>query len=89
MADRDMAGQRKVRLMTAWVGIGIALMVLGVYTSVWVTFLGAAVIGSTPVFFTLRAALAPRRRPQPPASPHTGRPLARRRPASMRRRGHG
>jgi hypothetical protein len=88
-----MAGRRKVRLMTAWVGIGIALMVLGVYTSVWVTFLGAAVIGSTPVFFTLRAALAPRRAAKPP--PVT-RPLpanrerpAHRGPAIPRRRDHG
>jgi hypothetical protein len=91
MADRDPAGQRKVRLMTAWVGIGIVLMILGVYTSVWVTFLGAAVIGSTPVFFTLRAALATRQTPKPqtPASPHPrGRP-ARRHRASMRRRDHG
>jgi hypothetical protein len=90
MAHRDMAGQRKVRLMAAWVGIGIALMVLGVYTSVWVIFLGAAVIGSTPVFFTLRAALAPRRAPRSkaPTSPHTGGRQGHRRPASMRRRDH-
>jgi hypothetical protein len=91
MADRDPAGQRKVRLMTVWVGVGIVLMVVGVYTTLWVSFLGAAVIGSTPVFFTLRSALAPRRSPPPqtPPSPHTrGRP-ARRRPASIRRRDHG
>jgi hypothetical protein len=86
-----MAGRRKVRLMAAWVGIGIALMVLGVYTSLWVTFLGACVVGSTPVFFTLRTALSTRQtpKPRPPTPAHrTGTP-ARRRPASMRRRDHG
>jgi hypothetical protein len=91
VADRDEAGQRKVRLMTAWVGAGIVLMVLGVYTTLWVSFLGAAVIGSTPVFFTLRAALATRQTPKPqtPPSPHTrGRPARRHQP-SMRRRDHG
>ena len=77
--------------MTAWVGVGIVLMVLGAYTSLWVTFLGASVIASTPVFFTLRSALAPRRAPKPqtPASPHTPARPAHRRPASMRRRDHG
>ena len=86
-----MAGRRKVRLMTAWVGIGIALMVLGAFTSVWVVFLGACVVGSTPVFFTLRAALSTRQAPKPPPPTpvhRTGSP-ARRRPASMRRRDHG
>ncbi len=82
--------------MTAWVGIGIALMFLGVFTSVWVVFLGACVIGSTPVFFTLRAALAPPARgrrspgeslPRAPA-PAGDRP-ARRRVAPPRRRDHG
>jgi hypothetical protein len=75
--------------MTIWVGVGIALMILGVYSSLWVTFLGACVIGSTPVFFTLRAALAPpRRAPKPPpASPHTRAPSSRR-PTSVRRRDH-
>jgi hypothetical protein len=89
MADRDRAGQRKVRLMSAWVMVGVVLMVLGAVTTLWISFLGAAVIGSTPVFFTLRAALAPRRaatkqRPAPPQ-----RPASRRRAASPRRRGHG
>ena len=60
--------------MTIWVGIGIALMILGVYSSVWVTFLGACVIGSTPVFFTLRAALAPQRRAPKPSSHRIGKP---------------
>jgi hypothetical protein len=91
VADRDEAGRRKVRLMTTWVGVGIVLMILGVYTTLWVSFLGAAVIGSTPVFFTLRAALATRQTPKPqtPASPHPRARPARRRPASMRRRDHG
>ena len=81
--------------MTAWVGIGVALMFLGVYTSVWVTFLGAGVIGSTPVFFTLRAALSPRRASSPSAKPpprtpmQTSSPPARRRRAPARRRDHG
>ena len=81
--------------MTAWVGIGVALMFLGVYTSVWVTFLGACVIGSTPVFFTLRAALSPRRSP-PRAESHRETPIhasasrpAPRRHAPARRRDHG
>ena len=91
VADRDEAGQRKVRLMSAWVAVGIVLMVLGAFTTLWVSFLGACVIGSTPVFFTLRSALATRQTPKPqtPASPHPrGRP-ARRHPASIRRRDHG
>jgi hypothetical protein len=76
--------------MTIWVGIGIALMVLGVYSSVWVTFLGACVIGSTPVFFTLRAALAPKSSPKPrreaPRPAPRSQPARRRAPA--RRRDH-
>ena len=52
--------------MTIWVGIGIALMVLGVYSSVWVTFLGAGVIGSTPVLLhAARGARAEVRAPKP------------------------
>ena len=95
VADRDQAGQRKVRLMTAWVGVGIVLMILGVWTTVWVSFLGAAVIGSTPVFFTLRAALSPPREPKASADPrgetlpHTvGRSPSARRRTPPRRRGH-
>jgi hypothetical protein len=94
VADRDRAGQRKVRLMSAWVVVGIVLMVLGAFTTLWVSFLGAGVIGSTPVFFTLRSALAPRRPPKPPAeplapvlhrTPGRGAPARRQTP---RRRGH-
>ena len=77
--------------MTIWVGIGIALMVLGVYSSVWVTFLGACVIGSTPVFFTLRAALVPKSAPKPrrdvPRPAPRSEPARRHHPA--RRRDHG
>ena len=71
--------------MTAWVGIGIALMVLGAYTSVWVVFLGACVVGSTPVFFTLRAALSPRQTPKPQPA-RTGRTAPGARRAAGRRR---
>ena len=81
--------------MTAWVGVGIVLMVLGVYTTLWISFLGACVIGSTPVFFTLRAALSPRRPPKRAARPAAGLPQpcarpqqAARRRAPPRRRGH-
>ena len=80
--------------MTAWVGVGIVLMILGVYTTLWVSFLGAAVIGSTPVFFTLRSALAPKRAPKRPADPipdvlhrAPGRSQAARRRTPPRRRG--
>jgi hypothetical protein len=69
MTERDRAGARKVRLMSAWVGVGIVLIVLGAVTTLWVSFLGAAVIGSTPVFFTLRGALATRRTPQRRSDP--------------------
>jgi hypothetical protein len=72
VADRDAAGQRKVRLMTIWVGIGSVLMVVGIYSSMWITFLGACVIGSTPVFFTLRGALASRRTPKPSSDAQRG-----------------
>jgi hypothetical protein len=92
VADRDAAGRRKVRLMTIWVGIGVALMVIGAYSSVWIVFLGASVIGSTPVYFTLRAALAPRQtRKGPPTSlpAHRSESPPRRRPAPLRRRDHG
>jgi hypothetical protein len=82
MPDRDRAGQRKVRLMTAWVAVGIALMVLGAFTTLWISFAGATVIGSTPVFFTLRAALAPRRAANPKPR------VAARRQVTPRRRGH-
>jgi len=78
--------------MTIWVGIGIALMILGVYSSVWITFLGACVVGSTPVYFTLRAALAPqraRKAPPPPVPAHRSGTPPRRRPAPLRRRDHG
>ena len=36
VADRDEAGRRKVRLMSAWVAVGIVLMVLGAFTTLWV-----------------------------------------------------
>jgi hypothetical protein len=81
--------------MTAWVGVGIALMILGVYTTLWVSFLGAAVVGSTPVFFTLRSALAPKQTPKPPSDPPghlpraTGSAPGTRRRTPPRRRGHG
>jgi hypothetical protein len=69
VTERDRAGERKVQLMSVWVGIGVALMVLGALTTLWISFLGAAVIASTPVFFTLRAALesraTPKRRTKP------------------------
>ncbi|HZO60634.1 MAG TPA: hypothetical protein VFB51_13160 [Solirubrobacterales bacterium] len=52
--------------MSVWVAIGVVLMVLGAFTTLWVSFLGAAVIASTPVFFTLRTALATRRVPELP-----------------------
>jgi len=82
--------------MTAWVAVGIALMVLGAFTTVWISFAGATVIGSTPVFFTLRAALAPRRSPPPPVQHHADSPArtvkrdsgAARRRTPARRRGH-
>ncbi len=81
--------------MTAWVGVGIVLMILGVYTTVWVSFLGAAVIGATPVFFTLRAALAPPGEPKASADalrdtlPRTlDRSPSPRRQTPPRRRGH-
>jgi hypothetical protein len=64
MSDRDRAGERKVRLMSVWVAIGLVLMVLRAFTTLWVSFLGAGVIASTPVFFTMRTALATRRTPQ-------------------------
>ena len=63
MAQRDGSGQRKVRLMSAWVGAGIAVLAVGLFTSPWITLLGACIIGSTPVWFTLRMALAAPRRP--------------------------
>ena len=83
--------------MTAWVGVGIVLMVVGVFTTLWVSFLGAAVIGSTPVFFTLRSALSPPRReskasgdPRRETLPRTlGRTPSARRRTPPRRRGHG
>ena len=81
--------------MTAWVGVGIALMFLGLLTTLWVSFLGASVIGFTPVFFTLRSALAPRRAPKAPADPRgaalppsPGRSATARRRTPPRRRGH-
>ena len=65
VAQRDAAGRRKVRLMTVWVGIGVAILVAGFFTSPWIALLGACIIGSTPVWFTLRMALAaPQRPPQ-------------------------
>jgi hypothetical protein len=81
--------------MTVWVVVGIALMVIGVYTTLWVSFLGAAVIGSTPVFFTLRSALATRQVPKRSTDPLPDalrrapeRAPAARRPVPRRRRGH-
>ncbi len=80
--------------MTAWVGVGIVLMILGLYTTLWVSFLGAAVVGSTPVFFTLRSALAPKRTPKAPSDPFGDLPRATgggpgsRRRTPPRRRGH-
>ena len=51
--------------MSIWVGAGIVLLVLGLLTSPWISLLGACVIASTPVWFTLRMALsAPRNPPQ-------------------------
>ena len=49
--------------MSVWVVIGIVVLVLGFFTSPWIALLGACIIGSTPVWFTLRAALAVPRRP--------------------------
>ena len=62
-AMRDRAGSRKVRLMSVWVVIGIVVLVVGFFTSPWIALLGACIIGSTPVWFTLRMALAV---PRPP-----------------------
>lgn len=71
--------------MAAWVAVGIAVLVVGLFSSPWITLLGACIIGSTPVWFTLRAALAvPRRAPRPTAPHAPGE--HRRYPA--RRRGH-
>jgi hypothetical protein len=65
MPNRDRTGQRKVRLMSVWVGIGIVVLVAGLFTSPWISLLGACIIGSTPVWFTLRMALAaPQPRPK-------------------------
>jgi hypothetical protein len=95
MSARDESGRRKVRLMTVWVGIGIALMVLGVVTSVWISLAGACIIGSTPVWFTLRGALSPTRPPERPPDPVDVRARALKRapaarPHSRRRlRDHG
>ena len=81
--------------MTAWVGVGVVLMILGIYTTLWVSFLGAAVVGFTPVFFTLRSALAPKRAPKAPSNPlgdlprAPGRAPGTRRRTPPRRRGHG
>jgi hypothetical protein len=95
VADRDEAGRRKVRLMSAWVAVGIVLMVLGAFTTLWVSFLGAGVIGSTPVFFTLRSALASRQMPKRSADPlpdflsrTSSRGQAARHRTPPRRRGH-
>jgi len=49
--------------MSAWVSAGIVVLVVGLFTSPWITLLGACIIGSTPVWFTLRMALAAPRRP--------------------------
>jgi hypothetical protein len=65
MGQRDAAGQRKVRLMSVWVVLGVVILVAGFFVSPWISLLGACIIGSTPVWFTLRMALAaPRRPPQ-------------------------
>ena len=81
--------------MTVWVGVGVVLMALGLYTSLWMSFLGASVIGFTPVFFTLRSALAPKRAPKASVDPlggplprTPGRSPAARRRTPPRRRGH-
>jgi hypothetical protein len=63
---KDRAGTRKVRLMSVWVIIGIVVLVVGFFTSPWIALLGACIIGSTPVWFTLRMALATPRRPPKP-----------------------
>ena len=63
MSAREESGPHKVRLMAAAVGAGIALIVLGLFTSGWFGVLGAVLIGATPVYFTLRMALAAPRRP--------------------------
>jgi hypothetical protein len=49
--------------MSVWVVIGVVVLVVGFFTSPWIALLGACIIGSTPVWFTLRMALAPPRRP--------------------------
>jgi len=49
--------------MSVWVGIGIVVLVAGLFTSPWISLLGACIIGSTPVWFTLRMALAAPRSP--------------------------
>jgi hypothetical protein len=93
VTERDRAGARKVRLMSVWVAIGIVLMAVGAFTSLWISFLGAAVIASTPVFFTLRGALqsrqAPRRRVDAvpdvaPQAPGRTRPRPPRAPRRLR-----
>lgn len=63
MPERDRIGQRKVRLMSAWVAVGTVILAAGLVTSPWVALLGACIIASTPVWFTLRMALAAPRRP--------------------------
>jgi hypothetical protein len=86
MPDRDRIGQRKVRLMAVWVGVGIPLIVLGLFTSPWISLLGACIIGATPVYFTLRGALAAPRQASTPTAPRAPSGEHRRYPA--RRRGH-
>lgn len=49
--------------MSAWVGAGLVMLVVGLLTSPWLILLGACIIGSTPVWFTLRMMLAAPRRP--------------------------
>jgi hypothetical protein len=99
VAERDAAGRRKVRLMTVWVGIGVAILVAGFFTSPWIALLGACIIGSTPVWFTLRMALTtepvPKRPPEQPPEPLPGlltrtssRAPDARRARIPRRRGH-
>ena len=95
MSAPDESGRHKVRVMTVWVGIGIVLMLLGVVTSMWISLVGACIIGSTPVWFTLRGALSPKRPPERPPDPVDVRARALRRvppsrkPGRRRLRDHG
>lgn len=63
--------------MSVWVCLGTAVLVAGLFSSPWISVLGACIIGSTPVWFTLRAALSAPRRPARRRHDHLGDDISR------------